>query len=331
MNYLHYREQTNNINRDSYTHKLDKETYETYETRDSTSTEIIDTKKQELLDYLDNWENLEVKLVYYYKNSGGLGDYLKYFGSLLNLCMKKNYKLYFYKDDDNDEEFIKKYVYLNYEFMIIDRETVEKNKTRQINKWKKLKTLKRKKIMNLVTPLPFYGAPFKSLCYERLSTMFSISDTVKNHEIVKHYSNFDYISLHIRLGDKHMEHPPIVNSRDDRHYKENLVIEFLERNKDKNILLFCDNAKYKQELQQKYKNVSITSAKVVHYNEKGTTEEEVLHTVIEFYLLSKSKKIYSSCNSGFSGMASIYGNVPYILIDDTLEHKDYLDMDMCVV
>ena len=48
MNYLHYREQTNNINRDSYTHKLDKETYETYETRDSTSTEIIDTKKQEL-------------------------------------------------------------------------------------------------------------------------------------------------------------------------------------------------------------------------------------------------------------------------------------------
>jgi hypothetical protein len=128
MNYLHYREQTNNINRDSYTHKLDKETYETYETRDSTSTEIIDTKKQELLDYLDNWENLEVKLVYYYKNSGGLGDYLKYFGSLLNLCMKKNYKLYFYKDDDNDEEFIKKYVYLNYEFMIIDRETLEKNK-----------------------------------------------------------------------------------------------------------------------------------------------------------------------------------------------------------
>ena len=110
-----------------------------------------------------------------------------------------------------------------------------------------------------------------------------------------------------------------------------MVIEFLERNKDKNILLFCDNAKYKQELQQKYKNVSITSAKVVHYNEKGTTEEEVLHTVIEFYLLSKSKKIYTSANSGFSGMASFYGNVPYILIDDTLKHKDYLDSSMCVV
>jgi hypothetical protein len=105
--------------------------------------------------------------------------------------------------------------------------------------------------MNLVTPLPFYGAPFKSLCYERVSTMFSISDTVKNHEIVKHYSNFDYISLHIRLGDKHMEKIPEDYSQDDRHYKENLVIEFLENNKDKNILLFCDNAKYKQEFATK--------------------------------------------------------------------------------
>jgi hypothetical protein len=65
---------------------------------------------------------------------------------------------------------------------------------------------------------------------------------------------------------------------------------------------------------------------------KEQRKEEVLHTVIEFLPIIKIKKIYSSCNSGFSGMASIYGNVPYILIDDTLKHKDYLDnVEMCVV
>jgi hypothetical protein len=325
MNYLHYRKQSNIKEDDGFPHKLYTEKYEPYEAEKNLSTELYTIKENnedELTEYLKNWQNLNVKVVYYYRNDGGIGDYMKYFSTLLNLCIKKNYKLYFYKD----EEFIKKYVYLNYEFMNIDRETVQKNITRKINEWRKLKTLREKKIMNLVTPVPFYRAPYKSLCYERLSTMFSISDTVKNHEIVKQYSNFDYISLHIRLGDKHMEH---INSPDDRHYKENLVIEFLESNKDKNILLFCDNAKYKQELQQKYKNVSITSAKVVHYNQKGTTEEEVLHTVIEFYLLSKSKKIYAASNSGFSYIASFYGNVPYVLLD-TSEKQDYL-YNKCVI
>lgn len=330
MNYLHYREQSN-IKGDSYTHKLYTEKYEPYEKAEkSVSTEldtIKENKEDELMEYLKNWENLKVKVVYYYQNDGGIGDYMKYFSSLLNFCIKKNFKLYFLKDNDDESSFIKKYIYLNYEFMNIDGKSIQEN-FRKIETLQKLKSLKRKKKFNIVTPDLFY-ADDNALCYKRLSTMFSISDTVKNHEIVKHYSNFDYISLHIRLGDKHMEHPPNVNSRDDRHYKENLVIEFLERNKDKNILLFCDNAKYKQELQQKYKNVSITSAKVVHYNEKGTTEEEVLHTVIEFYLLSKSKKIYAACNSGFSYIASFYGNVPYVLLDIS-EKQDYL-YNKCIV
>ena len=210
--------------------------------------------------------------------------------------------------------------------MNIDGKSIQEN-FRKIETLQKLKSLKRKKKFNIVTPDLFY-ADDNALCYKRLSTMFSISDTVKNHKIVKTHSNLDYISLHIRLGDKHMEDKSL-NRNDDRNYKENLVIEFLESNKDKIILLFCDNQMYKEELKQKYKNVLTTSAKVVHFNSRGTTEEEVLHTVIEFYLLSKSKKIYAACNSGFSYIASFYGNVPYVLLD-TSEKQDYL-YNKCIV
>ena len=263
--------------------------------------------------YLKYYQQYNIKVVYHFKIlNGGIGDYLKYFIFLFHMCIEKKYRLYFLIDN---EIFIKQYLFMNIEGMYIQEDEIEKNK-HYIKNYDEFINLTESDKFNLIIPHVFYGI-FKIIpLFDNISNLFSFSNEVIENQIVKKYENINYISLHIRLGDKFLEiEDKFKNCKnDERIFDEDNVMEFLENHKDENIMLFCDNQKYKEKLKEKYNNVIITSLKIGHIGLVNTTKDIVLDTVIEFYLLTKSKEIYTPTYSGFPIMASKFCKVPIIYI-----------------
>lgn len=263
--------------------------------------------------YLKNYETYNIKVVYYFKIlNGGIGDYLKYFIFLFHMCIEKKYRLYFLIDN---ETFIKQYLYMNKKEMYIQEDEIENNK-HYINNYNEFINLKENDKFNIVKPFLLYDCFQFIPLHDNISSIFSFSNEIIENEIIKKYENIDYISLHIRLGDKFLEiEDKFKGCQDDeRIFNEENVIHFVENHKDQNIMLFCDNQQYKENLKKKYNNIIITSLNIAHIGLLNTKRECILDTVIEFYLLIKSKEIYTPTHSGFSITASKYGRIPLIYI-----------------
>ena len=135
-----------------------------------------------------------------------------------------------------------------------------------------------------------------------------------NRQLVLYESVSNYISIHLRLGDKYLEiEQKYINCIDDtRSYNEQVLFNFIEENNKSTILFFCDNGSYKQTIKNKYENIIITSCSICHTGLENSTYNQVLDTITEFYLLVNSEKIYSASYSGFSLAASRFKNIPYI-------------------
>jgi len=115
------------------------------------------------------------------------------------------------------------------------------------------------------------------------------------------------------MGDKHLETDKryVCCKENSRTFYEEKIFEFIEKNQhNKRILFLCDNNGYKQKLKNKYEKLIITDLDIGHTSLLNTTEEQVLNTVKEFYLLSNSEEIYIASYSGFSRMASKFKHVP---------------------
>ena len=68
---------------------------------------------------------------------------------------------------------------------------------------------------------------------------------------------------------------------------------------------------YKNKIKQLFPFINISNASIGHTSIESTTEKQTLDAVSEFYLLTKSKKIYAVSYSGFSKMAVFFNNIPY--------------------
>ena len=66
-------------------------------------------------------------------------------------------------------------------------------------------------------------------------------------------------------------------------------------------------------LKNKYNNINILNCHIGHTCLSNTTDVQTLDAVTEFYLMTKSEKIFSASNSGFSIMASKYRNIPIFI------------------
>jgi hypothetical protein len=148
-------------------------------------------------------------------------------------------------------------------------------------------------------------------------TDFYFDDSVKlNSHILLNENITNYISLHLRLGDKYLETDnKFIDCKDDtRKYNEQKLFEYIENNIDKTILFFCDNNSYKLKIKNKYNNVIITNSSIGHTSLKNTTDKQILDAVTEFYIISNSNLICAVSESGFSIIASKMKNIPLINI-----------------
>lgn len=259
--------------------------------------------------YINNFDKYTYKIVYNFElDRGGIADCIKYFIHVLNLCMKNNIKLYYQINNIP----IEKYLRLKYLQMYIEQKDITK---KNIIKNEKMILKINNTDYHIVTPSLFY----KTFNYDNMQIniqdVFEFSEKIKENScklLPPDISN--YISIHLRLGDKYLEIDKqfVYCKNDKRQFDENLIYSFIEQNLDKNIVFFCDNHGYKLKIKNKYSNVFITNCEIGHTSLSNTTDKQTLDTLTDFYLITNSEQIVCASLSGFSIIASKFKNVPIL-------------------
>jgi hypothetical protein len=261
-------------------------------------------------DYINKYDGFNKIIVYNFKHaSGGIGDCIKFFMYLLKLCMQHNIKLYYLVNNT----MLEKYLKLKYDKMYITQSSIVDARNISANDIPNLTV----DICNIVDPGIFYNIYNDDHIPTPINEVFTFSDEVKINSVKLNVDNIsNYISVHLRLGDKYLEtdNAFIYCKYDVRVYNEERLFHFIENNRDKNIIFFCDNHAYKLKIKNKYNNISIITCHIGHTCLSNTTDEQTLDAITEFYLMAESEKIYSASNSGFSIMSSKFKNIPIIRI-----------------
>ena len=261
--------------------------------------------------YFNNYDNFTKKVVYKFTiGNGGVGDYVKYFMCLLNMCMKYNIKMYYLVENNVVDRFIK----LKHPQMYIKSE--ELVNVQYLDNIDHLTSINEHHfyIVEAFNMYKFHSVLYDSIT-QKVSDYFYFIDEIKINALNQNLSE-NYISIHVRLGDKFLETDKanVLVKDDVRHFHEDILFDFIEKKSDKNILFFCDNYSYKQKIKNKYEYVNITEYKIGHTSLSSTTVEEAFNGITEFYILTNSTEIYTPTESGFSIVASKFNQVPFFFI-----------------
>lgn len=263
---------------------------------------------QKVQEYIDKWEQFDKNIVYDFSiGHGGIADCIKFFIYTLESCIKNNYKLYYKQNNIQIEKYIK----LKYNKLYITNS--------QLQKLDNYTTINPHNIINLFltsqqrTGVKSYTSYFNF--NHKIEDLFEFSDEIKlNRDKLVPPSIRDYISIHVRLGDKFLETDNnfILCKWDQRYYSNTRIYKFIEENLNKNIFLCSDNNQYKKELKLRYKNLIIANSDIGHTGHHNTSQKQVLDTITEFYILTNSKLIFSGSGSGFSYIASQFKMIQHI-------------------
>lgn len=258
-------------------------------------------------DYINLYDSFTKIIVYDFKQGdGGIGDCIKFFMHTLNLCMKYNIKLYYLINNN----LLEKYLKLKHDKMYINESNIVGACNLREHDVEHIKD----GVYNIVKPCIFYNIYKDAAITMSCQEVFTFSEEVKLNGCRLNVSN--YISIHLRLGDKYLEtdHSFVVVKNDTRMYNEEKLFNFINDNCNKNIIFFCDNQTYKLKIKNKFNNVIILNYDIGHTSLSNTTDAQTLDAITEFYLMTNSEQICSASNSGFSTMASKFKNVPIISI-----------------
>ena len=248
--------------------------------------------------YMDNYDSYNKKIVYnFVLGDGGISDCIKFFMFVLESCIKNNTQLY-YKINNIQ---IEKYIKLKYDKMYIDENTI-----------------KQLDCITIVTPCMFYSTINYNYSININEVFYFTDEVIINSKTLfpKDITNFNYISIHLRLGDKYLETDKnyILCVNDTRDFVEANIYKCIEDNYNKNVFFCCDNNTYKNKIKLKYNNIIITHCDIGHTSLFNTTQKQILDAITEFYILTQSNIIYAGSHSGFSIIASKFINIPLINI-----------------
>ena len=124
-----------------------------------------------------------------------------------------------------------------------------------------------------------------------------------------------YIVIHIRSGDSYLKEE---NDTFTNGYIRDLITNIKKDiNSENNYLLIADSNDVKKIIQKYFPNFKTLMIPITHFGEGVILEEEkVKNTLIDFYLLSQSKSIFSYSayqhGSGFSYWCAKTFNIPYV-------------------
>jgi len=262
-------------------------------------------------EYITKYDTFQIKIVYHFDlTDGGIGDCITFFMYLLDFCIKQKYKLYYQKNNIPIEKYLK----LNYTQMYIDRNQIYN--AHFISDIQELSNSKHAEYY-IVKHYVFYKIENIYSNINNIREVFSFSEEVKlnkNNILSENISN--YISIHLRLGDKFLEtdKSTILCLDDERKYDENKIIQYIQANYNETILFFCDNQVYKLKIKQMFPKILVTNGQIGHTSYVNTTDKQTLDTITEFYIMTESNKMIAASISGFSRVASKFNNISIIYL-----------------
>ena len=125
-------------------------------------------------------------------------------------------------------------------------------------------------------------------CKEFIKKLLSPTDEILNS--LNEYIFLDYNIIHMRCGDDKIKNKNII----DNEFIYNIKNKILNNLHNENNILVCDSSFVKDELQNsnllQNKNISMINLDIGHIGfEKNN--EKIKNTLIEFFIITKSKKI----------------------------------------
>lgn len=271
----------------------------------------IDDKIKKYLLSFNEYNNTIVFL----STIGGIGDNLRSLMFIFNYCLENKIK-FLYKDVLHTDNFFKiRYNELKYN----GKELPEKINgvikathkfTINNNKIKISPELNNDLIFVNSTTIRNIGNVIKY--FFKWSQLFYFSDIIKDES--KKIINIDeyYISIHIRLGDRHLENLKLFKfEQEDMRVKNIEEAEKTATNKilelkNNTIFFTCENLSFKKKIKHKYNNIIINEDEIAHTNKCNTNYENTKNTIIDFYILCNSNKIFGLSRTGFSEVAQYY-------------------------
>ncbi len=263
--------------------------------------------------YINDFNLLKKKVIYDFKlGDGGIGDCIKFFMGCLNFCIDNQIKLYYKVNNINIEKYLK----LKYTQMYITDDEIKI--LHKINNNLDFENISENDDeYYYLTPFFFYNNPLFNYENYFIQNIFEFSEEIKlNKNKLLSCDVDNYISIHLRLGDKYLETDKsfVLCKNDTRYFNETNLFEFIEQNQNKYIIFFCDNNNYKLNLKKKYDFINILHSDIGHTSLSNTDDNKVLDTITELYIMSNSEKIICASKSGFSIVASKFKNIPLINI-----------------
>lgn len=136
-----------------------------------------------------------------------------------------------------------------------------------------------------------------------------VSKVLTNMNLERHSFNV----IHIRSGDKYL----IENSLIDPNFIKKLANVLYFLNNTETYLLLTDSYKLKYVLMKLFPRLKMFFNEITHFGEGvELNEEKVKNTLVDFYVMANSKKIYSFSvydhGTGFSRWCAETYNIPYI-------------------
>jgi hypothetical protein len=255
--------------------------------------------------YIKEFEEYDTIIIYDFQlGFGGIGDCIKFFMYLLEKAIVEKTRLYYLINDIDLEKYIK----MKYDKMNIRRHEF----------------VSLKQPYRIIKPFGLYKYYQDDVLKIPIQDVFKFSKEVISNRSVILPDIKEYITLHVRLGDKYLETKQtfIKCKNDVRSYDESELIRFIEENRDVKIVFCCDNNNYKRYIKDKYESIILVDSEVAHTGLKNTNTKQVLDTVTEFYIMTNSKKIVAGSRSGFSLIAAKYRGIEIEFLDTSNGNKD---------
>ena len=286
----------------------------------------IDIDMNSMEQYIQEYDTYTTNVVYFFNTgSGGIGDCMKYFMYVLQICIQHKYKLYYCKCNTT----LEKYLLMKHDKMYIDQHKLNRENTMMLREFgEHSKTIieehtnKNKNIKYfIVRPFACYKT-FKDI-YDSLTIPFQDvftfhNDVIKNKEHIFPTINSSgdsdigdnnmFHSIHLRLGDKFLETDKkfVVVKNDTRGFEQHKIVKYIQDHSNIPILFFCDNQNYKEKMCEKFDNLYQNNCIIGHTSLFNTTEKQILDAITEFYILTQSNVIVAASKSGFSLVAAKY-------------------------
>ena len=141
-----------------------------------------------------------------------------------------------------------------------------------------------------------------------------IENMLTSLNLIKH----KYKIIHVRLNDNSFN-GNYINFTDKQTINIINTINAIKKTTTDDIFLLCSNTVFKKHIIQQTPNIKTIFSEISHIGEsKIITNDSLINTLIDFYIMSYSNHIYSFSvyehGSGFSKWCAVMYNIPYICI-----------------